>query len=44
MKTLITVLMICTALYAGIGMIKNTEISISKHNQELNKAVALLEK
>ncbi|MDD3468005.1 MAG: hypothetical protein PHE67_12725 [Campylobacterales bacterium] len=44
MKTLITVIMVCTALYAGIGMIKNVEASTSNHNQELNKAIALLER
>ena len=44
MKTLITVAIICSALYAGIGMIKKAEASTSHHNQELKKAIALLEK
>jgi hypothetical protein len=44
MKTLITVIMVCTALYAGIGMIKKVESNTSHHNQELNKAIAMLEK
>ncbi|WP_295006969.1 hypothetical protein [Sulfurimonas sp.] len=43
MKTLITIIMVCTALYAGIGMIKKVETSTSHYNQELNKAIAMLE-
>lgn len=44
MKTLIIVTIICSALYAGIGIIKKVESATSHHNQELNKAIALLEK
>jgi hypothetical protein len=44
MKTLITTAIICTALYAGIGAIKNTTNSLNQHNQELNKALAMMER
>jgi hypothetical protein len=44
MKTAIITITICTVLYAGIGAItKNTE-NLTKHNQELNIALAMLEK
>lgn len=42
MKTMLTTVIICISLYAGIGAIKNTTDTLTKHNQETQKALALL--
>ncbi|SMP85957.1 hypothetical protein SAMN06313486_10147 [Epsilonproteobacteria bacterium SCGC AD-308-P11] len=44
MKTTIITITICTALYAGMGAITKTTSQLTKHNQELNIALAMLEK
>lgn len=44
MKTLIAVTILCTALFAGINMIKKVESDTSHYKQELNKAIAMLER
>ena len=44
MKTAIITITICTVLYAGIGAITKTTNHLTKHNQELNVALAMMEK
>ena len=41
MKTIIITLTICISLYAGIGAMKNTTNSMTKHNQALEQAMKM---
>ena len=44
MKTTIAVTTLCTVLYAGIGVLKNTKSSVDQHNTQLENAVAMMER
>ncbi len=44
MKTAMITLAICISLYAGIGALKNTTNTMTQHNQEINNALAMMER